>query len=333
MPAIASETPKSSIVNVASLSAWPELPLAAWRPTCETLHLWTQIVGKVRLAKTPWLNHGWHVTLYVDARGLSTSLVPYESGGFEIQFDFVEHVVEIRTTGGATARIPLQPQTVADFHDELIGALHGLGIVVAISDLPCEIADAIPFTRDDVHASYDATFANRFWRVLLQADRVFKQFRTGFLGKSSPVHFFWGSFDLAVTRFSGRRAPLFTGKAPGVAPRVMQEAYSHEVSSAGFWPGGSGVDASFYSYSYPTAPAFPRARVRPDAAYWSDALGEFLLPYDAVRSASDPEAMLLAFLHSTYDAAAETLAWDRASLDAPIGTPGVCRDIGATTGT
>jgi hypothetical protein len=312
---------------------WPELPLAEWQPTCQTLHLWTQIAGKVRLAKAPWLNHGWHVALYVNARGLTTSLVPCERGGFEIQFDFVEHVVEIRTTDGTSARIPLQPQTVADFHDEVIGALHGLGIAVAISDLPCEIPDAIPFTRDDTHASYDAAHANRFWRVLLQVDRVFRQFRTGFLGKGSPVHFFWGSFDLAVTRFSGRRAPLFTGKVPGVAPRVMQEAYSHEVSSAGFWPGGNGVDASFYSYSYPAAPAFSRARVRPDAAYWSDALGEFLLPYDAVRSASDPDATLLAFLHSTYDAAAETLAWDRAALDAPIGRPGVCRDIGPAAGT
>jgi len=311
---------------------WPALPLDEWQPTCATLHLWTQVVGKVRLAKTQWLNHGWHVTLYVNARGLTTSLVPFERGGFEIQFDFVEHAVEIRTTDGASARIPLQPQTVADFHDEVIGALHGLGIAVAISDLPCEIPGAIAFTRDDKHASYAAAYANRFWRVLLQADRVFKQFRTGFVGKCSPVHFFWGSFDLAVTRLSGRRAPLFTGKAPGVAPRVMQEAYSHEVSSAGFWPGGNGVDASFYSYCYPTAPAFSRARVRPDAAFWSDALGEFLLPYEAVRRAADPDAALLAFLHSTYDAAAETLAWDRAALDAPIGLPGVCRDIGATTG-
>ncbi len=315
------------------VEAWPELPLAAWQPTCETLHLWTQIVGKVRLAKSPWLNHGWQVTLYVDARGLTTSLVAYEHGQFEIHFDFVEHILDIRTTGGTSARIPLRPQTVAEFHDEVMGALHGLGITVAITDLPCEIAGAIPFTRDDEHASYDKTYANRFWRVLLQVDRVFKQFRTGFLGKSSPVHFFWGSFDLAVTRFSGRRAPLFTGNAPGVSARVMQEAYSHEVSSAGFWPGGKGVDASFYSYSYPTAPTFSRAHVHPKAAYWSDALGEFLLPYEAVRTAADPEATLLAFLHSTYETAAETLAWDRAALDAPIGTPGVCREIGAISGT
>jgi uncharacterized protein DUF5996 len=330
-PCAARRRPKSIDVNTSSDRAWPELPLAAWQPTCETLHLWTQVVGKVRLAKTPWLNHGWHVALYVNARGLTTSLVPFDRGQFELQFDFLEHVLDIRTTAGAIARVPLRPRTVAGFHDDVMGALHGLGITVAISDLPCEIPGAISFTRDTEHASYDPTYANRFWRVLLQADRVFKQFRTAFLGKSSPVHFFWGSFDLAVTRFSGRRAPLFTGKAPGVAPRVMQEAYSHEVSSAGFWPGGNGVDASFYSYSYPTAPAFGRARVRPDAAYWSDALGEFLLPYEAVRSAADPDATLLAFLGSTYDAAAETLGWDRAALDAPLGTPGVCRDIGSVT--
>jgi hypothetical protein len=313
--------------------AWPEFSLAAWQPTCETLHLWTQVVGKVRLARTPWLNHSWHVTLYVTPRGLTTSLVPCERGGFEIEFDFIAHVLDVRTTDGARVQFALRRQSVAEFHDRLMHALAAVGVAVAITDLPCEIAGAIPFTRDDRHASYDAAYANRFWRVLLQADRVFKQFRTGFLGKCSPVHFFWGSFDLAVTRFSGRRAPLFTGKAPGVSARVMQEAYSHEVSSTGFWPGGNGVDASFYSYSYPTAPAFSHARARPEAAHWSDALGEFLLPYEAVRSAADPDATLLAFLNSTYEAAAETLAWDRAALDAPIGTPGVCREIGATTGT
>ena len=233
----------SDRVSAGASEAWPSLPLDAWQDTCATLHLWTQIVGKVRLALTPWQNHSWHVALYVNARGLTSSLVPYDGGGFEIQFDFVDHVLDIQTTGGAAARIALRPQSVADFHDSLMIALRKLGIAVTINEMPCEIADAVPFAGDREHASYDPEYANRFWRALLQADRVFKQFRTGFVGKCSPVHFFWGSFDLAVTRFSGRRAPIWTGSVPGLATKVMQEAYSHEVSSAGFWPGGRGVDA------------------------------------------------------------------------------------------
>ena len=310
-----------------SNEAWPALPLAQWRDTCATLHLWTQIVGKVRLAHTPWLNHSWHAVLYVNARGLTTSIIPYQGGGFEIKFDFVEHVLNIQTTGGTGAELALRPQPVADFHDRLMAALRKLGISVKINDLPCEIDGAIRFTADHEHASYDAEYAHRFWRALVQADRVFKQFRTGFLGKCSPVHFFWGSFDLAVTRFSGRRAPIFSGKVPGVAAKIMQESYSHEVSSAGFWPGGRGVDASFYSYAYPSSPEFAKQKVRPDAAFYNADIGEFLLPYETVRSARDPDAALLDFLRSTYEAAAVTSAWDRVALECPLGVAGVCRDV------
>jgi hypothetical protein len=217
-------------------------------------------------------------------------------------------------------------QSVAEFHDRLMDSLRHLGIGVAINDLPCEIAGAIPFTRDHEHASYDADYANRFWRVLLQVDRVFKEFRTSFLGKCSPVHFFWGSFDLAVTRFSGRRAPAFSGQVPGVSVKVMQEAYSHEVSSAGFWPGGSGVDASFYSYAYPLTPAFAQAKAQPESAFYHAGLGEFLLPYEAVRSSTNPDAALLNFLESTYAAAANSSGWDRAVLECPPGAASVCRD-------
>ena len=313
-------------MNVPANEAWPALPLSEWRGTCETLQLWTQIVGKIRLARTPWLNHSWHVTLYVNARGLTTSLIPGDGRGFEIQFDFIEHVLDIRTTSGTAAQLPLRSESVASFHDRLMVALRDLGIGVAINDFPCEIAGAIPFTRDHAHASYDAEYANRFWRVLLQADRVFKEFRTGFLGKCSPVHFFWGSFDLAVTRFSGRRAPNFSGDVPGVSAKIMQEAYSHEVSSAGFWPGGRGVDASFYSYAYPSPPAFAKAKVQPERAFYHGELGEFLLPYEAVRSATNPDAALLSFLDSTYAAAADASGWDRAALECPPGAAGVCRD-------
>jgi hypothetical protein len=306
--------------------AWPELAYAAWSDTCSTLQLWTQVVGKIRLAQTPWLNHSWHVPFYVTARGLTTSPIPYPSRWFEIQFDFIEQVLDIGVSDGAARRLPLQPQTVADFYHAVMAALAELGIQVAINDVPCEIAGAIPFSRDRTHSAYDAGYAQRFWRVLLQADRLLKQFRTGFIGKSSPVHFFWGSFDLAVTRFSGRRAPPFTGKAPGVASAVMREAYSHEVSSAGFWPGGNGVDyPCFYSYAYPTPAEFQNVKVQPDGAFFSEALGEFLLPYEVVRQAQDPDALLLAFFQSTYEAAAHTGNWDRAALECPSGLAGVPR--------
>ncbi len=305
--------------------AWPELPYGQWRDTCSTLQLWTQIVGKIRLKRTPWLNHSWHVTLYVTAKGLTTSPIPYGTRSFEILFDFNEQVLNIDVSDGGEGRIPLRPCTVADFYTAVMQSLADLDIPVAINELPCEIAGAIPFSRDTTHSAYDPQYAHRFWRVLVQCDRVMKQFRTCFTGKSSPVHFFWGSFDLAVTRFSGRTAPRFSGKAPGVADAVMREAYSHEVSSAGFWPGGNGIDyPAFYSYAYPVTADFSKSPVRPAEAFFSASLGEFLLPYDAVRTASDPDAALLAFLQSTYEAAAQSAHWDRAALERPAGVPGVC---------
>jgi hypothetical protein len=306
-------------------SPWPKLDYGAWQDTCATLHLWTQVVGKIRLMQTPWLNHSWHVALYVNSRGLTTSPIPHGSRSFEIEFNFLEHVLDITVSDGSARRLALRPQSVADFYGAVIAALVDLGIPVAINDKPCEIAAGTAFSQDRLHAAYDPEYAWRFWQVLLQTDRVLKKFRTGFLGKSSPVHFFWGSFDLAVTRFSGRRAPPFAGTAPGLAPEVMREAYSHEVSSAGFWPGGNGIDfAAFYSYTYPAAAGFRNVPVQPAAAYFSEALGEFLLPYEAVRTAADPEATLLAFLQSTYEAAAVTAGWDRALECAP-GRPCVPR--------
>lgn len=297
-------------------AAWPLLTHSAWQPTCETLHLWTQIVGKIRLRLSPWLNHSWHVPLYVTARGLSTSVIPYGGEDFEIRFDFIDHVLDIETSGGQSRRVRLVAQPVCDFYAAVMRALGDLGIEVRITELPCEIPDPIPFSADRKHASYDADAAHRFWRALVQADRVFKKFRGGFIGKASPVHFFWGSFDLAVTRFSGRPAPLFTGKVPGLSTAVMVEAYSQEVSSAGFWPGGGGIDhASFYSYAYPAPAGFKDSSVSPKGAFFSESLGEFLLPYEEVRSARDPEASLLSFLQSTYDAAAERAHWDRARLE------------------
>jgi hypothetical protein len=306
---------------------WPALASADWRETCATLQLWTQVVGKIRLAQTPWQNHSWHVVLYVTSRGLATSPIPHGRDSFEIEFDFVAHVLHIRLSDGKSKELPLKPQAVADFYRDVTNALLELGLFIPIREHPCEIAGAIPFTQDRVHAAYDADYANRFWRVLLQADRVFKQFRTGFLSKVSPVHFFWGGFDLAVTRFSGRRAPLFTAPIPGVSLAMMQEAYSHEVSSAGFWPGGNGTEASFYSYAYPVPEDFAQCAVRPREAFYSAALGEFLLPYEAVRTASDPDALLLEFLQSTYDAAATCAKWDRAALEGPQGKPGLCRPV------
>lgn len=308
------------------VSIWPELPYEAWQDTCATLHLWTQIVGKVRLAHTPWLNHSWHVPLYVTTRGLTTSPIPYGSRTFEILFDFNAHVLDVDVSDGSSRRLALQPRTVADFHSALMEALTQLDLATAIDPRPCEIADAIPFDRDRVHAAYDAGYAHRFWRALVQVDRVLKGFRTGFLGKSSPVHFFWGSFDLAVTRFSGRRAPPFTTPVPGLAAAVMREAYSHEVSSAGFWPGSSVLPwPAFYSYAYPAPAGYKERRIQPDAASFNEALGEFLLPYEAVRTAADPEAALLAFLQSTYEAAAQSGGWDRAGLECLPGECGVPR--------
>ena len=308
---------------------WPALPYAAWKDTRDTLHLWTQIVGKIRLAHTPWINHSWHVALYLTARGLTTSPIPYDARSFQIDFDFIDHVLWIGTSEGNSRRLMLRPISVAQFHAELLGALDELGLKVRINPMPNEIAEAIPFDCDHLHASYDRAYAGRFWRVLLSAHRVFALFRTRFVGKVSPVHFFWGSFDLAVTRFSGRPAPPHPGGVPHLPDAVAREAYSHEVSSAGFWPGGGGpVDyAAFYSYAYPAPNGYPSATVRPAQAFFSRELGEFLLPYDAMRDASDPAGTLMEFLQSTYEAAADLGRWDRGSLECPSGHPGQPRPI------
>jgi hypothetical protein len=307
---------------------WPDIPYTAWKDTCTTLHLWTQVVGKVRLALTPWLNHSWHVPLYISARGLTTSPIYHGHLSFELEFDFIAHDLVLSTSHGTRKTLALKPQTVADFHQAVMSLLKEEGISVQITELPCEIPGAIPFGQDRTHAAYDAAYAQRFWRTLAQADRVLKEFRTRFIGKSSPVHFFWGSFDLAVTRFSGRAAPAHPGGVPGLADQVVREAYSHEVSSAGFWPGGGGIDyPAFYSYAYPEPEGFRTCTVQPDAAFYSDQLREFVLPYDAVRSASDPDAALLAFLRTTYDAAANCGHWDRAVLECAQGRPGIPRSL------
>jgi len=305
-------------------SDWPALPYAAWKDTRDTLHLWTQIVGKIRLTLTPWINHSWHVALYLTARGLTTSPIPYNGREFQIDFDFIDHVLWIRTSDGHFRQLMLKAMAVAEFHADVLAALAALGIDVRINTMPNEIADAIPFDRDRVHASYDREYAARFWRVLLGAHRVLASFRTRFLGKVSPVHFFWGSFDLAVTRFSGRPAPPHPGGVPHLPDAVAREAYSHEVSSAGFWPGGGGpIDyAAFYSYAYPAPEGFASAAVRPEQAFFSKELGEFLLPYDAMRTAADPERTLMEFLQSTYGAAANLSRWDRTTLECPSGEPG-----------
>ncbi|MGA8712595.1 MAG: DUF5996 family protein [Roseiarcus sp.] len=304
--------------------AWPELPYAAWKDTCDTLHLWTQIVGKIRLAQTPWLNHSWHVTLYVTARGLTTSPIPYRERAFQIDFDFVDHVLWVRTSEGSFRRLPLAPMPVVQFYADLIAAMAELGLDARIRTMPCEIADCIPFDQDFSHVAYDGDYARRFWRVLVSTHEVLAHFRTAFLGKASPVHFFWGSFDLAVTRFSGRPAPRHPGGVPHLPDAVAREAYSHEVSSAGFWPGGGGpIDyPAFYSYVYPAPEGFAGASVRPAEAFFSRELGEFILPYDVARAAPDPGRALMDFLQSTYEAAAELGRWDRAALDCPLGEPG-----------
>jgi len=309
---------------------WPALPFAAWKDTRDTLHLWTQIVGKIRLSLTPWINHSWHVALYLTARGLTTSPIPYDGREFQIDFDFIDHVLWMRTSDGHFRQLMLAPMPVAQFHAELLAALAELGIEVRINPMPNEIAEAIPCDRDRVHASYDREYAARFWRVLLGAHRVFALFRTRFLGKVSPVHFFWGSFDLAVTRFSGRLAPPHPGGVPHLPDAVAREAYSHEVSSAGFWPGGGGpVDyAAFYSYAYPAPEGFASAAVRPAQAFFSKDLGEFILPYEAMHAAPDPERMLMDFLQSTYDAAADLARWDRTALECATGEPARPRPTG-----
>jgi predicted GNAT family acetyltransferase len=298
------------------VKAWPELPLSAWEDTRDTLHMWTQIIGKVRLALEPPRNHWWQVPLYVTPRGLSTSAIPYGERSLEIEFDFRRHVLDVRTSDGHEGHVRLEPRTVADFYAETMACLAGLGMPVTIMARPVEVPEAIPFPDDTKHASYDPGYAHRFWRLLVQVQRVLTRFRGGFIGKVSPVHFFWGSFDLAVTRFSGRAAPLHPGLAPNVAPWVMQEAYSHEVSSAGYWTGG-GAEGAFYSYAYPEPAGYPDWPVDPPGAFYGPDLGEFLLPYELVRTASDPDAVLLSFLQSTYRAAAELAGWDSVRLEAP----------------
>jgi hypothetical protein len=308
-----------------AIATWPDLPYAEWHDTAETLQLWTQIVGKVRLKLTPWLNHGWQVPLYVTARGLGTSPIPIGGEILEIEFDFLAHRLRARTSRGEEGDLPLAPQTVADFHRRTIDLLNGLGVAVTINQMPNEVPDPIRFSQDRSHKSYDAAAAHRFWRALLQADRIFKLFRTGFLGKASPVHFFWGSFDLAVTRFSGRSAPRHPGGVPGLPDAVTREAYSHEVSSAGFWPGNAAFpQAAFYSYAYPEPAGFRERPITPGARF-EPALGEFILPYEVVRLAADPDALLLDFLSTTYAAAAEAGGWDRAALECPLGVPGQVR--------
>jgi hypothetical protein len=312
----------------APAAPWPELPVAAWRETYDTLHLWSQIVGKIRLARTPWLNHSWHVALYVTARGLTTSPIPDGVSTFQIDLDFIDHALRISTSDGAQRQFALAGQSVASFHAAILAALAELGIHIAIDEMPSELPEPIRFSEDNQHASYDPDAVRRFLQILVNADRVFKQFRTGFLGKASPVHFFWGSFDLAVTRFSGRRAPRHPGGVPHLSDEVACEAYSHEESSAGFWPGSGAIDyPAFYCYAYPEPAGFRAAKVKPDAAFFSEALGEFILPYDAVRAAADPDKALLEFLQSTYEAAANSAKWDRDALECAPGQPGVVRQV------
>jgi hypothetical protein len=291
--------------------AWPSLPLDAWHDTYATLHQWTQVIGKIRLAQAPHVNHWWQVPLYVTCRGLTTSPIPCGARTFQIDFDFIDHRLVVQTSDGANGSLALQPRTVAAFYGETMDCLRSLGLEVRIWTTPVEIPNPIPFEADREHDAYDPEYAHRFWRILVQADRVFTKFRGRFIGKVSPVHFFWGSFDLAVTRFSGRRAP----PQPD-ADRVTREAYSHEVSSCGFWPGGDGVEEpAFYSYASPEPPGFPMAPIRPGAAFYRRELGQFILPYDAVRQAVAPDALLLDFLQSSYEAAANLAHWERAALE------------------
>ncbi len=293
-----------------SSEAWPSLPLEEWKDTYATLHMWTQVVGKIRLAQTPLVNHWWNVPLYVTARGLTTSAMPHGSRNFQIDFDFVSHQLVIACSDGGATTLPLAPRSVAEFYAEVMSALDGLDLTVKIWTTPVEIPDPIPFEQDEVHASYDAEYANRFWRVLVQAEKVFTEFRSRFIGKVSPVHFFWGSFDMAVTRFSGRRAPEREG-----ADLITREAYSHEAISHGFWPGAGLGTPAFYSYTAPEPEGLKRERIAPDKAFYSDELKEFLLLYDDVRNSENPSETLMQFLQSTYEAGARLAKWDRASLE------------------
>jgi Family of unknown function (DUF5996) len=299
-------------------SQWPDLPYAAWRDTCDTLILWTQIVGKVRIACTPLINHWWNATFDVTSRGLIAPAMAYRGGSFDITFDFAAHQLRIEASDGRAETLALKPMPVADFYAAVMAALHRLDIDVHIWTMPSEIEGAIPFDQDRTHAQYDRAYVERFWQALVQVNRVFNEFRARFIGKVSPVHFFWGGLDLAVTRFSGRTAPPLKGETPNVAKWVMDEAYSHEVSSCGFWPGNGGYGrAAFYVYAYPEPDGYGATRLKTGEAAYDSNLGQFILPYDAVRLARDPDALLLGFLQETYEAAAELGQWDRKALERP----------------
>lgn len=296
--------------------AWPTLRLEAWSETYATLHLWTQIVGKIRLVQSPWINHSWHVTLYVTSRGLTTGPVPHGNRTFQISFDFIAHELRVEASDGGSGRVALQPQSVAAFYASLMAELNRLELGVAIYRLPSEIPDAIPFDADEVHRAYEPEYANRFWRILVQAERILTAFRARFTGKCSPVHYFWGAADLAVTRFSGRPAPPHPGGIPNLPDWITREAYSEEVSSCGFWPGGGPVPyPAFYAYAYPEPPGFAAAAVQPAGAFYSSDLREFILPYDSVRQADSPDDTLLQFLQTTYAAAADLSGWNRGALE------------------
>jgi uncharacterized protein DUF5996 len=309
-------------VGGSAQSPWPDLPFAAWRDTCDTLLLWTQIVGKVRIACTPLINHWWNATFDVTSRGLLAPAMPYRGRTFDIVFDFAGHRLRIETSDGRAQVLALQPMTVADFYASFMQALQRLEIDVHIWTMPSEIEGAIPFDQDRTHAQYDRVYVERFWQALVQVNRVLNEFRGRFIGKVSPVHFFWGGLDLAVTRFSGRTAPPLKGETPNVAKWVMDEAYSHEVSSCGFWPGNGGYGrAAFYVYAYPEPDGYGATRLKTAEAAYDSNLGQFILPYDAVRQARDPDAQLLGFLQETYEAAAELGKWDRKALERqPVGT-------------
>jgi hypothetical protein len=296
--------------------AWPSLPWGSWSDTCLTLQLCMQIVGKIRRVQCPWVNHSWHVTLYVTPRGLTTSAIPHGERSFEIDFDFIDHRLELRSSDGGRGGFALEPQSVASFYRHLMAEMAKPGLPVRIHMKPNEVAEAIRFDEDETHRAYDRDSVERFWRILVQADRVFKQFRARFVGKCSPVHFFWGGPDLAVTRFSGRRAPLHPGGVPNLPDWIAQEAYSHEVSSCGFWPGGGAIlYPAFYAYAYPEPKGFPQAHAAPSAAFYSTDLKEFILPYDAVRQSKDPDETLLSFMQTTFYAAASLAHWDPALWD------------------
>jgi hypothetical protein len=297
-------------------NGWPTLPSGEWIDTIEALHLWTQVVGKIRLGYSPWLNHSWGVTLYVSTKGLRTSMIPFGNEGVELEFDFTSHQLDIHTTANQQRSVPLQPQSVAHFHQSVLDAMDSVGMPVPINPMPSEIPNAIPFDHDTAQRSYEPDHAHALWRALVQIDRVFTDFRAGFKGKASPVHFFWGSFDLAATRFSGRSAPPHPGGIPNFADDVAQEAYSHEVTSIGFWPGNRDApEPIFYAYAYPTPDGFSSAAVQPEQAFWLDDLGEFALPYATAVAADDPDAVLASFFESTHAAAAELARWDRTTLE------------------